>query len=287
VTGRDLLECVVNVSEGRDSDVISSLARAAGSSLLDVHSDAFHHRTVLTLAATAADLPQAVRSVAAETLATVDLEGHDGVHPRIGALDVVPWVALSGWPVGDGDLREAVSARDDFAAWAGSNLRLPCFLYGPERSLPEVRRRAWRDLRPDTGPDSPHPRAGAAAVGARPLLVAYNVWLAEKDLGLARATASRLRAPEVRALGLRVGERVQVSMNLISPWRFGPGAAYDAVASHAAVDRAELVGLIPEEVLRREPTHRYQELGLDPRSTIEARLEQAGLDGGRFGGHRG
>jgi glutamate formiminotransferase len=119
-------------------------------------------------------------------------------------------------------------------------------------------------------------------VGARPILVAYNLWLASDDVAAARATAAAIRAPHLRALGFQVGARVQVSCNLTAPWLVGPGAAYDAVASRLDVERAELVGLLPLAVLEAEPRHRWDELGIDPSTTIEARLEQAGLDGGRF-----
>jgi glutamate formiminotransferase/glutamate formiminotransferase/formiminotetrahydrofolate cyclodeaminase len=178
-----------------------------------------------------------------------------------------------------------MAARDSFAIWAGATLELPCFLYGPERSLPEVRRQAWDTLMPDHGPGIPHRTAGAAAVGARPVLVAYNLWLAEPDLPAARAIAGALRSPQVRALALQVGDHIQVSCNLIDPWAFGPEAAFDAVASRAGVARAELVGLAPAGVLAGAPRHRWPELDLDPSTTIEARLEQAGLDGGRFAAH--
>ena len=126
------------------------------------------------------------------------------------------------WPVTDGPLQSAVQARDRFAAWAGSSLGLPCFVYGPERSLPDVRRRAWRTLGPETGPDRPHPTAGAVAVGARPILIAYNLWLAEPDLARAREIARALRSPGVRTLALTVGDAVQVSCNLIARGRLAP-----------------------------------------------------------------
>jgi glutamate formiminotransferase len=125
----------------------------------------------------------------------------------------------------------------------------------------------------------PHPTAGAAAVGARPPLVAYNLWLATPDVGLARTIAGELRSEAVRALGLQVGERAQVSCNLIDPWRTGPEVVFDAVASRAAVARAELVGLIPASVLDAVPRHRWPELDLGPSQTIEARLEEKGLAG--------
>jgi glutamate formiminotransferase len=141
---------------------------------------------------------------------------------------------------------------------------------------------------PDTGPSEPHPTAGAAAVGARPVLVAYNLWLSPgAGLALARRVAASVRGPGIRALGLPVGESVQVSCNLVDPWAVGPGAVYDAVArglegEGAAVQRAELVGLIPRAVLERQPRHRWKELGLEDSGTIEARRLEAGLDGGRL-----
>jgi glutamate formiminotransferase len=281
-----LIECVVNVSEGRDAAVVSRLRAACRDLLLDTHTDADHNRSVLTLAGPPGDLDGTVRQLASAVVGTVDLGRHEGAHPRIGALDVVPFVSLEGRPVRDGPLAPAVSVRDRFAAWAGTELSLPCFLYGPvggaARSLPEVRRRAWRGLVPDFGPPRAHPTAGASAVGARPLLVAYNLWLAGADLADGRSVAAALRGPGIRTLALRVGAAVQVSCNLIDPWRVGPGAAFDAVASRVAVERAELVGLVPASVLEAEPPHRWAELGLSASSTIEARLEGAGLEGGRF-----
>jgi glutamate formiminotransferase len=107
------------------------------------------------------------------------------------------------------------------------------------------------------------------------VLVAYNLWLGEDDLDQARRVARSIRSAEVRALGLAAGSSVQVSCNLIAPWRVGPGAVFDFVASRAAVDRAELVGLVPRSVLESEPRHRWTELGLSPSATIEARLERA------------
>jgi glutamate formiminotransferase / 5-formyltetrahydrofolate cyclo-ligase len=286
-----LLECVVNVSEGRDKQVISALAAAAGPGLLDVHRDPDHHRSVLTLAGPSDDVDQGARALATTAVSTIDIGGHAGVHPRIGALDVVPFVHLAREPgpagrLADGRLGPAVEARDRFAGWAGRELALPCFLYGPERTLPDLRRGAWSTLVPDVGPRAPHPTAGAVAVGARPVLVAYNLWLAEPDPALARRVARSIRRPELRALGLTAGTSVQVSCNLIAPWRVGPGAVFDAVASQAGVARAELVGLVPLSVLEAEPRHRWGELGLSPSATIEARLETAGLNGGRFRGHR-
>jgi glutamate formiminotransferase/glutamate formiminotransferase/formiminotetrahydrofolate cyclodeaminase len=256
-----VLECVVNISEGRDTSTIAAIAEAAGSALLDLHTDPDHNRSVLTLVGT--DAPRAVAAAAVDRL---DLSTHAGVHPRIGVVDVVPFVALDG-----SDPADALAARDAFARWAGHELGVPCFHYGPERTLPEVRRGAFSTLTPDTGPAGPHPSAGAMAVGARPVLVAYNVWLAEADLSRARRIASELRSPAVRALGLQVGDHVQVSCNLVDPATVGPGAVTDLVKAQVKVGRCELVGLVPRWVLDGEDPARWDELDLGPERTIEAR----------------
>jgi glutamate formiminotransferase len=279
-----MLECVVNISEGRDDAVIDALAAEAGAELLDVHRDPDHHRSVLTIGGPGPAVEASVRRLARAVVAHLDLSAHSGAHPRIGVLDVVPWVALEGWPVADGPAAVAIEARDRFIRWAAEALDLPCFAYGPERTLPEVRRQAWVTLDPDAGPAHAHPSAGAAAVGARGILVAYNLWLARPDLDRARHIASALRTPDLRTLALEVGTEVQVSCNLTRPWLVGPAAAFDAVAHQAEVARAELVGLIPRSVLDAVPRTRWPELDLDPSTTIEARLEQAGLDGGSLRG---
>lgn len=257
-----LLECVVNVSEGQRTDLVSALGRAAGDALLDTHVDPHHHRSVLTLVGE--DAPRAVARAAVEHL---DIGDHVGVHPRIGVVDVVPFVPLDGATPAD-----ALTARDRFAAWIAAELAVPAFLYGPERTLPDVRRHAFGDLAPDTGPPAPHPTAGAVAVGARPLLVAWNVYLAEPDLALARKVAAAVRGPHLRALGLAVGDDVQVSMNLIAPDVVGPAEAWDRVAAHVPLARAELVGLVPRSVLDRTPRSRWAQLDLAEDTTIEARL---------------
>jgi glutamate formiminotransferase len=272
-----VLECVVNVSEGRDLDLLGMIGAAAGPTLLDVHRDPDHHRSVFTLGGPDGRVEQGARDLASAVVTHLDIGRHQGAHPRIGTLDVVPFVSLDGPPVADGPLPAALAARDRFVAWAATALALPCFRYGPERSLPEIRRGAWEDLAPDQGPDAPHPRAGAVAVGARRVLVAYNLWLEHPDLALARAIAREIRGPDLRTLGLAVGSQVQVSCNLIAPWSIGPVAAHDAVAARAPVARAELVGLIPSSVLEAAPRARWEELDLAPSATIEARLERAGL----------
>src|SRR5690606_5404518 len=172
-------------------------------------------------------------------------------------------------------MSQAEAARDRFAAWIGRDLGVPAFAYGRHRSLPEVRRRAFRDLAPDAGPPAPHPTAGAVAVGARGPLVAWNVWLAEPDLARAREVAAAVRGPALRALGLQVGRRVQVSMNLVDPEVVGPAEAWDRVAALVPLAGAELVGLVPAAVLARTDPARWAPLDLDRDRTIEARLHRA------------
>ena len=243
-----MLECVVNVSEGRDTPALHAVTAAAGAELLDLHRDVHHNRAVLTLAG--AGVEAAARRVARAAVEHLDLRTHTGVHPRIGVLDVVPFVPLDRRPS-----TTAITARDDFASWAGDTLGLPCFLYGPERSLPAVRRGAFRDLSPDTGPEQPHPTAGASAVGARMPLVAFNLWLRDATIDEARRLAAAVRGEHVRALGLAVGDHVQVSMNLLAPLEVGPAAVYDAISSDRAppIARAELVGSCPRAVLEATP----------------------------------
>jgi glutamate formiminotransferase / 5-formyltetrahydrofolate cyclo-ligase len=274
----DVLECVVNVSEGCDETVLANLAGAAGECLLDVHSDCEHHRSVLTLAGEDEAVQAAARELARAAVGLLDLGAHRGAHPRFGALDVVPWVALDGWPLQDvrtadeGCPQRAVEARDSFALWASRELALPVFLYGAERSLPAVRKEAWLRLPPDFGPASPHATAGSVAVGCRPLMLAYNLWLAETDVEKAKAAATAIRSRHVRALAFVLGRRVQVSCNLLAPLVVGPAAVWDQVAEVATIARAELVGLVPERVLLAAPERRWVELDLARDRTIESRL---------------
>jgi glutamate formiminotransferase len=279
-----LFECVVNVSEGRDQAVLGHLEAAAGPARLHTHRDPDHNRAVFTLAGPAELVEESSRALARATLALLDLRRHTGVHPRLGVLDVVPFVPYEPGRAAPEDLTAAVEMRDGFARWLGEDMGVPSFLYGPlpggrTRSLPDIRRLAFRatedGLRPDAGPAQADPGHGATAVGARRVLVAYNVWVSSVEV--ARQVAPLVRGPEVRALGLAVGARAQVSCNLIDPDRFGPARLYDEVAGlvgerGASVEGGELVGLIPEVVLATVPAGRRAELGLSETVTVESRL---------------
>ena len=278
--GAVTIECVVNVSEGRDQDFLARLADAAGPVLLDLHRDPDHHRSVFTLAGQAEPVTHAVRALARASVASLDLGTHQGAHPRLGVLDVVPFVPYTPGRLPRHDLDAVVPLRDAFARWMSATLGVPTFLYGPlpggeNRTLPQVRSHAFAELPPDFGPRRPHPTAGATCVGARSVLVAYNVWVSSVEV--ARTVAPLVRGPAVRALGLAVGQGAQVSCNLVDPAEVGPAEAYDTVRglveeAGGAVERAELVGLLPAAVLRVIPASRWAQLGLSAEKTVEARL---------------
>jgi glutamate formiminotransferase / 5-formyltetrahydrofolate cyclo-ligase len=271
-----VLECVANVAEGRRPPVVSALATSAGPSLRDVHSDEDHHRSVFTLIDEVEPLVRSARALAGATFSALDLSTHTGAHPRLGVLDVVPFVALD--PTRS-DV--AVAVRDETAAWIASEFHVPVFLYGPlsdgtTRSLPEVRRRAFRDLTPDDGPHTAHPQFGATCVGARPVLVAWNLWVTGIVIDQARAVAAGLRRPAIRSLAFRLGDSIQISCNVIDVRDARLSDVFDEVAAKIApvgvVTRTELVGLVPRCVLEAEDPSRWEQLGLSESSTIEARL---------------
>jgi len=265
-----VLECVVNISEGRDHTLLSALDAACGSDLLDRHTDGDHHRSVFTLVG-----EDSVRALVTLAVEKLNLDEHVGAHPRLGVIDVVPFV-----PLADSSFDDAIRARDEFARWLTRTHEVPSFLYGPERALPDIRRRAWTSLLPDVGPRHPHPFAGAACVGVRDELVAYNCWLEKgTSLDTAREIARRVRQPRIRTLGLAVGDRVQVSMNLIEPFVLGPAEAVRAVdeacrEAGCSIEHNELVGLLSERVLREIPRDMRRWLAVSEDRTVEHRLAE-------------
>jgi glutamate formiminotransferase len=261
------LESVPNFSVARDEAVVAALADAVASRarLLDVHVDADHNRSVYTLVGSGEELVDALLAGIRLAVERVDIRGHEGVHPRIGAADVVPLV-----PIRPGDEPRAREAALDLASKVGDELELPVFFYGRltedgkgpaffRRGGPdELQRRIDDgDVEPDRGPRRLHPTAGGVLVGVRRPLVAFNVNLRSRDLAIAREIATLVRErdgglPGVRALGLelpRVG-LVQVSMNLEDWERTSPHEVVERIESEAAargveVAGSELVGLMP------------------------------------------
>jgi glutamate formiminotransferase len=278
-----VLECVPNVAEGRRPDVLELLAAASGPSLLDLHVDADHHRSVFTLAGPGPhDAETAVAALATLAATALDLSIHQGAHPRLGIIDVVPFVALHD------DHEVAIDAARAFADWIALDLEVPVFLYDDadplRRSLPELRRDAFRTRPPDLGPARPHPRLGATAVGARPPLIAVNCWLDTNDGLVARRLARAVRERDgglggVRALGILLDslDVAQVSMNLVDLPVTGLQEACEEVrrlALHEGfeVTRVEIVGLIPAAELERCSSDFREWSGVGPEVTIEGRL---------------
>jgi glutamate formiminotransferase / 5-formyltetrahydrofolate cyclo-ligase len=271
---------------------LALFVKACGPVLLDLHTDPDHHRSVFTLAGEAASVGAAAQRLATCVVGHLDLAGHAGAHPRLGVLDVVPFVAFAPdpAPLPRSASTDAVAARDRFTHWLAATLGVPCFRYGPlgggeVRSLPDVRRRAFADLYPDAGPPAPHPTAGACAVGARGPMIAYNLWVEGVDLRTARSVAAAIRGPAVRALAFDLGVGLQVSCNLIDPLAVGPQDVYREVSrlltpSAGRIMGCELVGLIPAAVLHRVQSEQWRALDLGPDRTVEARLT-ATQGGGR------
>jgi glutamate formiminotransferase len=312
-----LVECVPNVSEGRRPEVVDEIVAAfAGADpevlVLDRSSDPDHHRSVITLMGPGPALVEAAVAGARACARLIDLNHHRGVHPRMGALDVLPFVpfgAVTRLRGGDDPDLDCAGLAERAGRRIAAEAGVPVYLYGAAArhpgwaALPAVRGRGFEALRaalaagdtghaPDFGGPGLHPTAGATAAGAREVLIAYNVELADADLALARRIASAVRErdgglPAVRAMGVPLAsrggppeDRVQVSMNLLD-WRATPpAAAYAAVAAlaekHGArVEASEIVGLAPAGALDGVDPADLRLRGFSPDMLLESRLLQA------------
>lgn len=269
-----LVESVPNYSEGRRPDVVDRLAAAVtrtdGAYLLDRTSDPSHNRSVLTLAGDSAEVEAALEATLVVALETIDMEGHTGEHPRIGAVDVIPFV-----PLGTTTLDDCIALARGFGARVADRYGLPVYLYAraatrPDRvRLADVRRGGYEavrdeigdpasDRRPDFGPARTHPRAGAVAVGARPFLIAWNINLTTNDVEVAKRIARAVREsggglPAVQGNGFMIEEldAAQVSMNLLDfettpMWRVFDEVARLATTEGVGIRESELIGLAPQ-----------------------------------------
>ena len=271
----NLVECVPNFSEGRRPEVVDAIRQAIASvpgvAVLDVSSDASHNRTVVTFVAPVDDVVDAAFKGIETARDLIDLTTHEGEHPRIGATDVCPFIPLDGVSMDQCvDLARALAQR------VGDELQIPVFLYERAASRPDrenlaaVRRGQFEQAReeigsdpdrvPDFGPNAIHPTAGATVIGARPFLVAYNVYLGGlENLTVAKEVAKAVRGSSgglryVKGLGLDVDGQAQVSMNLVDTDQTPLHRAYEMVRTEAEArgvtpTRSELVGLVPEQVL--------------------------------------
>ena len=288
-----MLEAVPNVSEGRSSAVITAIERAFArdARVLDVHADPDHHRSVFTLVGDSDALLDALLAGISAAIALIDLRAHSGVHPRVGAVDVVPIV-----PFPHDDMELAKETARSLAGRIGAELGLPVFYYGElaggrrpayfrNGGLEGLQRRVeLGELVPDAGPRRVDPRSGAVLVGARPLLVAYNLILGTGDVDVAREIAAVVREsgggmPGVQAIGLLLPTSglVQVSMNVVDIERAPLHDVVARVRSEAesrgvAVSGGELVGLVPARVLREALEAGVELPGIDESQVLERAL---------------
>lgn len=292
-----LIESVPNYSEGRRTAVVDGLANAvtgtSGAYLLDRTSDASHNRSVLTIAGEAEAVARALEATVELAVRDIDMEHHTGEHPRIGAVDVIPFV-----PLGDTTLDDAIALAESFGRRLAERFEIPVYLYAraarrPDRvRLADVRRGGYEALRdaiglngrdPDFGPPRTHPTAGAVAVGARPFLIAWNINLESSDIELAKRIARRVREsggglPAVQANGFMIEELdcAQVSMNLLDfattpMWRVWEEVRMIAAEDGIQLRESELIGLAPLAAFMDVAGH----AGADSQETVEERFANA------------
>ena len=292
-----LVESAPNVSEGRRRPVIDRLVGAAagapGCRLLDWSSDPAHNRTVLTLAGDMQGVTAALLALYEVAADTIDIERHHGVHPRVGAMDVVPLT-----PLARASMSDCVALAHALGSTVAERFGIPVFLYEDAASRPGrralenirrgqlaglARRMDRQDWHPDFGPPAPHPTAGVTVIGARSILIAFNVNLATDDLTVARDIARMVRAsggglPHVKAIGVQLGSgRVQVAMNLTNYLKTPLQRAFDAVRREAerrgvSIAGSELVGLVPATALDAAGADRLQLEHFGPERLLETHL---------------
>ena len=300
-----LVECVPNFSEGRDPAVVEAIVRAllAGSDvyLLDREMDADHNRSVITFVGTRASVSKAALRGIAKAAELIDLNHHQGAHPRLGATDVVPFVPLAGVT-----LEDCVRIAEWVAEETWRRLKIPTYLYEaaarrPERvNLENIRRGQFEGVRdeiatnperlPDFGEAALHPTAGATVVGARKFLIAYNINLKTPDVAVAKTIAKKIRAssgglPSVKAMGVDLKARnlAQVSMNLTDFEKTSLATVFEAVTQEAAalgiqVAGSEIVGLVPRQALDDAARQLLRVENFRPELIVENRLEKVLAD---------
>ena len=297
-----IVECVPNFSEGEDRNKVESILQAllAGPDvhLLGTQMDAGHNRTVVTFVASRESASEAALRAIGRAAELIDLNDHRGVHPRMGATDVVPFIPIKGV-----DLRHCVKIARSVAQETWRRFRIPTYLYeaaarDPRRkNLEYVRRGQFEQLReevrknpdrrPDFGDAELHPTAGATAVGARNFLIAYNINLNTTNLSLAKSVARKIRAsdggfPAVKAIGVDVKALglVQVSINLTDFLTTSIGIVFDAVAAEAAhagvtIESSEIVGLVPRRAIESADIPRLKLRNFGPHLILENQLAEA------------
>jgi glutamate formiminotransferase/formiminotetrahydrofolate cyclodeaminase len=294
-----LLECIPNFSEGRDRKVVEqilkSISDVPGVMLLDEHSDEDHNRTVVTFAGRPEAVVQAAYQAVAVAAELIDMDKHQGEHPRIGATDVVPFVPLAGM-----EIEECVELAQSLAQRVGNELQIPIYLYEqaatrPDRvNLENIRKGQYEGLKkaietdperaPDYGP-SKMPSAGATVIGVRPPLVAYNVYLTTSDVGIAKKIARAVRHSSgglrfVKGAGFLVEGQAQVSMNLTDTSKTPMARVVELIRREAkrfgvAISHSEMVGLVPQSALIDAAQWYLQMDQFEPDQVLETRLFRA------------
>ena len=295
----EIVECVPNFSEGRRKEVVDEIVAAItsvdGVRLLDRETDPDHNRSVITFVGDRAAVSEAAFRAAKTAVARIDMNHHKGEHPRVGALDVLPFVPIAGVTMED-----CVALARSVGKRIADELQVPVYLYEAaamrpdRRALPDVRRGEYEglkvaietdpDRKPDFGPAKLHPTAGASVVGARPILIAWNVNLRTTDLGIAKRIAKAIREsdgglPAVRAKGFALADRglVQVSMNMVDYRKTSLVQAYEAIRKLAAKERveiaeSEIIGLVPLDAILEGATQYFKLARFHRNQVLEARL---------------
>jgi glutamate formiminotransferase / 5-formyltetrahydrofolate cyclo-ligase len=295
----EIVECVPNFSEGRRKEVVDAIANAIASvrgvRLLDTEMDPNHNRSVITFIGDRTAIAEGAFQGAKAAVARIDMNTHRGEHPRVGALDVLPFVPILGVTMED-----CIALARSVGKRIAEELQVPVYLYEaaamrPDRkALPDVRRGEYEglkiaietdpDRRPDFGPTRLHPTAGACIVGARPVLIAWNVNLATKDIRVAKRIAKAIREsdgglPAVRAKGFELADRelVQVSMNMTDYHRTSLVQAYEAIRALAAqegveIAESEIIGLVPLDAILAGATQYFKLARFHREQILETRL---------------
>jgi glutamate formiminotransferase / 5-formyltetrahydrofolate cyclo-ligase len=296
-----IIECVPNISEGRRAEVVATitnaLGRIEGVRVLDVQSDASHNRSVLTLAGEPGPLKEAVLKLFEHAVGAIDLRTHKGEHPRLGAVDVVPFIPIEG-----ATMEACVALAREVAQDVATRFDLPVYLYEEaasspgRRNLEDIRRGEFEGLaakmqqpewKADFGPSQPHPSAGATVIGARMPLIAYNINLATNRLDVAKKIAAGIRMSSggyryVKAMGIALEDRgvVQVSMNLTNYEKTPMFRVFETVKREAArygvnVLESEIVGLVPSAALTQAAEFYLQLAGFSSQQVLENKLRGA------------
>jgi glutamate formiminotransferase len=295
-----VIECVPNISEGRSAHVVTRIAEALrvfpGARLLDVQSDSSHHRSVFTLAGDREPLKSAVLRLYELAIAEIDMRQHTGEHPRLGAVDVCPFIPIEG-----ATMKDCVELAREVGAEVAQRFEVPVYLYEEaatapgRRNLEDIRRGEFEGMtakmqqaewQPDFGPRQPHPSAGATVIGARMPLIAYNINLSTDRLDVARKIAAGIRMSSggfrfVKAMGIELKDRgiVQVSMNLTNYEKTPIFRVFEVVKREAArygvnVLESEIVGLVPAAALMQTAEYYLQLEGFSAQQVLENKLRR-------------